>query len=307
MAASTQTPSERPTLVLGRRSPTIAPEDDETEIGTGDEVGSWRLDAHLADGGMSAVYAAHHRFLERRAAIKIALGRSDDAGSTRERFLREAQLLARLDHRGVAEMYDVGVLPDGRPWMAMELLEGRTLAQIADAERIEPLRALAWLRQVAQTLSAAHSIGVIHRDVKPDNVFVGVDGRVRLLDWGIAFHQTAARDPRFTQGRLLIGTPTYIAPEQVRGLEVDGHADVYSLGVMAYELFTHRLPFEGLSDVDVAAQHVLAEPPPLHETWAEAPPRLESLILCMLAKDPDRRPDIDDVDRELAAIAPLLR
>jgi serine/threonine-protein kinase len=306
MAVPTQTPSQRPTLVMGRKRPTTLSGDDEAaEISVGAEVGSWRLDAHLADGGMSVVYAAHHRFLERRAAIKIALGSSDDAGSTRERFMREAQLLARLDHRGVAEMYDVGVLPDGRPWMAMELLEGRTLAQIAESEAITPLRALAWLRQVAQTLSAAHSIGVIHRDVKPDNVFVGTDGRVRLLDWGIAFHQS--QDARFTRVRLLIGTPTYIAPEQVRGHEVDGHADVYSLGVVAYELFTHTLPFHGLSDVDVAAQHVLAEPPPLREAWPEVPPALEALVLCMLAKDPGRRPDIDEVDRELAAIAPLLR
>jgi serine/threonine-protein kinase len=293
-----------PTVELGkgRRLPT---NEARTVGGVGDEIGSWRIDRQLAEGGMSVVFAAHHRFLDRDAAIKIASALDGD-GEMRERFLREAQVLARLEHPGVAEVYDVGVLSDGRPWMAMELLYGRTIAEIADTELIEASKAIEWLRQIADVLSAAHAIGAIHRDIKPGNLFVGDDSRVRLLDWGIAFQRAPSRD-RLTQGRLLIGTPTYIAPEQARGLEVDGAADVYSLGVVAYELFAHHLPFEGPTDVDLAAQHVLAEPPPLRAAWPEAPARLEGLVMCMLAKDPDRRPHIDDVDRELAAIAPLLR
>ena len=295
--------AESPTVDLGRRRfPTgdVRPAPD-----VGDEVGSWRLDRQIAEGGMSIVFAAHHRFLERPAAVKVASALDGD-GQARERFLREAQVLARLDHPAVVEVYDVGLLTDGRPWMAMELLRGRTMAEIADAELIEPLRAIDWLRQIADVLAAAHSIGAVHRDVKPANLFVGDDGRVRLLDWGIAFQRAPAR-ARLTQSRLFLGTPTYIAPEQARGLEVDGAADVYSLGVVAYELFSHHLPFEGPTDVDVAALHVLADPPPLGVAWPEVPPRLEGLVMCMLAKDPERRPSIGDVDRELAAIAPLLR
>jgi serine/threonine protein kinase len=275
---------ERPTLVLGRKRATVSASGD--DLALGDEVGSWRLDEKLAEGGMSVVFAAHHRFLERRAAIKVASQRDD--ASARERFLREAQLLASIDHPGVVEMFDVGVLPDGRPWMAMELLDGSSLAQVLDDTTVEPVQALVWLRQVANTLATAHALGIVHRDVKPDNLFIGVDGRVHLLDWGIALER-----PRVTEDSLVLGTPEYIAPEQARGLDVDGGADVYALGVVAYELLAHRLPFD--------------DPPSLGTVWPDAPPRLEGLVMSMLAKEPARRPEIDEVERELVTIAAALR
>jgi len=276
-------------------------------LAPGDAIGSYRVDRKLAEGGMGVVYEAHHRFLARAVAIKVAhdLG-GDDAGRLRRRFLREAQLLAALDHPGVVRVHDFGQLADGRPWMAMDLLDGETIAEILDRELVVPRRAVGWLRQLAQVLAAAHRQGAIHRDLKPDNVFVSAQAdQVKLLDWGIAFVR-AGNDPRLTRGGLVLGTPIYIAPEQARGLDVGDRADIYSLGVVAFELLTHRLPFDGPTDVDLAAQHVLADPPPLGEVWPDAPPRLDALVSAMLAKDPERRPDADEVDRELAAITPLL-
>jgi serine/threonine-protein kinase len=141
----------------------------------------------------------------------------------------------------------------------------------------------------------------VHRDLKPDNLFVTADDRIKVIDWGIAFVRPET-GVRLTRGGLLLGTPKYIAPEQARGLEVDGRADVYSLGVVAYELLSHRLPFDGPTDVDIAAQHVTAAPPTLSEAWPECPARLEGLVMRMLAKDPAERPGLDEVERELGAV-----
>ncbi len=188
----------------------------------------------------------------------------------------------------------------------MELLLGTTRGDRMAQAPLERATALAVLRGIAQTLSAAHHAGVIHRDLKPDNVFVSQDVRtIKVLDWGIAFVRDG-RGERFTGLGLALGTPEYLAPEQARGVEVDGRADVYSLGVVAYELFARRVPFEGSTAVDIAVQHLQDPPSPIWPSTPEIPERLEALIMTMLAKDRDHRPDIDAVDRELAAVAASL-
>ena len=285
---------DSPTVVLGRATGSRAVDDG--ALAPGDELGGYQVVRRLATGGMAHVYEARDR--ERApAALKVAHARRDDAGATHVRFLREAHFLSRLDHPGVVRVRDVGHAADGRPWMAMELLTGATIAERLAGEEITAARAVAWLRAIAATLAAAHHVGVIHRDLKPDNVFVTDAEEVKVLDWGVAFVRPAAGETRFTRAGLMLGTPRYMSPEQARGLEVDGRADVYSLGVVAYELLTGRVPFDGASEVEVAAQHLLDDPPPLDG----APAPLADLVMRMLAKDPARRPTIDDVGRELAA------
>jgi len=298
----TERERERSTVVLGKRR-SIPKGDREITLGAGDAVGPFRIVRRVAVGGMGTVYEAQHRHLDREVALKVAHSRADDTGRTADRFLREARFLTSLDHDGVVHVHDFGETEDGRPWIAMELLRGSTVAELLDRERIEPRRTVRWLRSVARTLGAAHGVGVVHRDLKPDNIFITVEPeRVKVIDWGIAFVRPDT-GVRVTRNGLMIGTPTYIAPEQARGLEVSGRADVYALGVVAYELLSRRLPFDGPTDIDIAAQHVLAEPPPLSEAWKDVPPRLESLVMSMLAKHPEERPTIDDVEHELAALA----
>jgi eukaryotic-like serine/threonine-protein kinase len=297
MAHSSTTDRDRTTVVLGGRP---VPDARDTLV-PGDHVGPFRIVRRLARGGMGSVFEAQHRWLDRPVALKVAHSRADDSGSSRDRFLREARFLSCLDHDGVVYVHDFGALPDGRAWIAMELLRGATIAQIADRELVEARRAVRWLRSVARTVSTAHAAGVVHRDLKPDNLFVTADDRIKVIDWGIAFVRPES-GVRLTRGGLLLGTPKYIAPEQARGLEVDGRADVYSLGVVAYELLSHRLPFDGPTDVDIAAQHVSAAPPPLSAVWPECPPRLDALVMAMLAKEPAERPGLDEAERELGVV-----
>ena len=255
------------------------------------------MGALLAVGGMGEVWAARDLLLDRAVAVKV-LGRAlAGDGRAAERLRREARAAGRLEHPNIARVLDLGE-HDGRPYLVMELLEGESLA--ARIDRAGPMPAAEAARvvaAVADALEAAHRAGVVHRDVKPGNVFLTSAGEVKVLDFGIA---SAAGDAALTTGDL-IGTAAYLAPERVLGHRATPAADIYALGVVLYELLAGHRPFEAGSEVELAMAHVNATPPPLGRAAPSAPPSLVAACSHALAKDPSSRPS------SAAAFAQLVR
>src|SRR5215470_8952702 len=254
----------------------------------------YRLDALAGIGGMGAVYSAHHLALDRRVAFKI-LQPNLALGNERllELFEREAKTAAHLTHENIVIVLDAGRAANNLAYIAMEWLEGRTLAEeIAARGKLDFGRVMEILRQVAAALDAAHAARVVHRDLKPANIMLvrQADGRERLkvLDFGIAkvINETAV-----SPVSAVMGTPHYASPEQLSlGGQIDGRADNYSLGVILYEMLTGALPFNATSAHEMIRLQLSAPPPPLRKSRPDAPPALESLINRLLAKNPDERP-----------------
>jgi serine/threonine protein kinase len=248
--------------------------------------GRYRVGALLATGGMGEVWAAHDLLLDRAVAVKLLGGALAGDGRAVERLRREARAAARLEHPGIARVLDLGE-HDGRPYLVMELLEGESLAARIDrAGPMPPDEAARVVAAVADALAAAHAAGVVHRDVKPGNVFLTTAGEIKVLDFGIAWY---AHDAALTTGELL-GTAAYLAPERVLGLRATPAADIYALGVVLYELLAGHRPFEASSEVELAMAHVNATPPPLREVVPSAPPSLVAACHQAMAKDPSARP-----------------
>jgi eukaryotic-like serine/threonine-protein kinase len=259
--------------------------------------GRYRVGTPLGAGGMGEVWAARDLVLDRPVAVKVLGGALAGDGRAAERLRREARAAGRLDHPNIARVLDLGE-QDGRPYLVMELLEGESLAARIDrAGPMAPAAAARVVAAVADALQAAHSAGVVHRDVKPGNVFLTSGGEVKVLDFGIA---SAAGEAGLTTGDLL-GTPAYLAPERALGRPATPAADLYSLGVVLYELLAGRRPFEGGSDIELAMAHVNARPAPLGLVAPSAPPTLVAACEHALAKDPAARPP------SAAAFARLLR
>jgi eukaryotic-like serine/threonine-protein kinase len=270
-------------------------------LAPGDRLGNYVLEGLHAQGGMGAVYLAHHARGPRRAAIKVMHAHVADPHG-RERIFREAGILRALIHPAVATVYELGLLPDGRPWIAMELIDGETLGERVARRGALPLRAaVEIIVSIADVLAAAHQAGIVHRDVKPDNVMLVASGVpcIKLLDWGFARARTS---PRLTDLETTPGTPAYMSPEQVQGRTIDERSDVYSLGVVAYELVTGRPPFKGACAVETALQHITVAPAPCSSVCPQVPLALEALILQMLAKAPAARPTLVDVCKRLIAM-----
>ena len=229
--------------------------------------GRYRMEALLATGGMGEVWVARDLLLDRAVAVKVLGGALAGDGRAAERLRREARAAARLEHPSIARVLDLGE-QDGRPYLVMELLEGESLAARIDrAGAMAPPEAARVVAAVADALEAAHRAGVVHRDVKPGNVFLTSDGEVKVLDFGIA---SAAGEAALTTGELL-GTPAYLAPERVLGHPATPAADVYALGVVLYELLAGHRPFDDGSDIEVAMAHVHAHPAPLAVVAPSAP------------------------------------
>ncbi len=260
---------------------------------------------------MATVYAVVHGRIGKRAALKVLHGDLVGEGCHPERMLLEACVVNAVGHPNIVDIFDTGTLPDGRPYIVMERLAGEPLS--ARAERgIPPNEVVAILLEVGEALIAAHAAGVIHRDLKLDNIFLvepadaAAVRRVKLLDWGIARMLDA--NPAHTLDGQLVGTPPYLAPEQARGTQVSPQTDVYSLGVVAYELFLGRLPFEADSAAELMAMHMMAPVPSPSERWPFIPRVLEGLLLDMLAKAPADRPTMTEVvDRLVIVRAELAR
>jgi eukaryotic-like serine/threonine-protein kinase len=259
--------------------------------------GRYRMGALLATGGMGEVWAARDLLLDRPVAVKVLGGALAGDGRAAERLRREARAAARLDHPSIARMLDLGE-QEGRPYLVMELLEGESLAgRIGRAGPMAPAEAARVVAAAADALEAAHRAGVVHRDVKPGNVFLTSEGEVKVLDFGIA---SAAGESDLTTG-VLLGTAAYLAPERALGRPATPAADVYSLGVVLYELLAGRRPFEAGSDLELAMAHVHARPAPLALVAPSTPPSLVAACEQALAKDPAARPP------SAAAFARLLR
>jgi uncharacterized membrane protein YgcG len=259
--------------------------------------GRYRVEALLGTGGMGEVWAARDLLLDRAVAVKVLGGALAGDGRAAERLRREARAAARLEHPSIARVLDLGE-QDGRPYLVMELLEGESLAARIDrAGAMAAPEAARVVAAVADALEAAHRAGVVHRDVKPGNVFLTSDGEVKVLDFGIA---SAAGEAALTTGEML-GTPAYLAPERVLGHPATPAADIYALGVVLYELLAGRRPFDDGSDIELAMAHVHAHPAPLALAAPSAPPFLAAACEQAMAKDPSARPP------SAAAFARLVR
>lgn len=247
----------------------------------------YRLVAHLARGGMADVYKAEDTLLNRMVAIKILHQNfaSDEAFVTR--FRREAQASANLSHPNIVAIFDWG--QDGETYyMVMELIEGRTLREILKKDgALLPRRAAEITAEAAAALEVAHQAGVFHRDVKPGNIMIATDGSVKVNDFGIA--RALDDSEELTKTGAVIGTATYFSPEQAQGLPADGRSDIYSLGVVLYEMLAGRPPFTGESPVAVAYQHVSEYPPTPVEVSPDVPAELSMIVETAMAKNPEDR------------------
>jgi len=261
-------------------------------------AGRYRVVSKLGEGGMGAVYRGEQISLKRKVAIKVLRPElSADPGLVR-RFNSEAELVAKLSHPNTVNIYDFGQDPGGALFIAMEYLEGKSLRQVTQEGPLAPVRALSIARQIAASLADAHGHGIVHRDLKPDNVMLTERGKerdiVRVLDFGIAKlrDDNRATVNAMTRAGDLVGTPQYMAPEQIRGEHVDGRTDVYALGAMLYEMTTGRLPFEGTTVMAILSKHLTETPPSPTSRRPDLglPTALDALVMAALAKDPERRP-----------------
>jgi serine/threonine-protein kinase len=252
---------------------------------TGQRLGAYDLTRKLGQGGMGAVYVGVHRTLQTPRAIKVLLPHEVDEGVV-ERFVREGQISASLRHPNIVEIYDVGE-EDESHFLVMELIEGDSLLHLLRRTGALPLeRAVHLLRQTADALDYAHARGVVHRDVKPSNIIVGLDDAVTLIDFGIA---RALDESRLTRVGVVVGTFEYMAPEVVTEGGGSPGADRYALGIVAYQMLTGRVPFTGESAHSIMYRQVHDPPPPPTEYRPDLPAAAETALLRQLAKGPDDR------------------
>jgi serine/threonine-protein kinase len=259
---------------------------------------------------MATVYLGHDSELDRPVAIKVLAETLTGDETFRRRFLREAQLAARLSHPNVVSVYDAGEQADGRPYIVMEHVDGETLADVLRKRGPLPADEAATLAaQACRGLAHAHAAGLVHRDVKPQNLLLRRDGTLKVADFGIA---RAAEGTALTEAGTVLGTAAYLSPEQALGQEATPAADVYSLGAVLYELLTGRPPYELESLADLAARQAEGSITPVSELAAGIPQRVEDAVMRSLARNPAYRPtSAGELARELepaeTATAPLPR
>ena len=249
--------------------------------------GRYAVTARIAHGGMATVYQATDTRLDREVALKVMHAELARDEEFVRRFIGEARSVARLSHQNVVAVFDQGA--DGPfLYLAMEYVPGRTLKEVLrDRGRFSPATALEIMTGVLDGLAAAHASGIVHRDIKPENVLLTADGRIKVADFGLARAQSAAGH---TRTGLLIGTPSYVPPEQVTGGSTGPGGDVYSAGVMLFELLTGRLPFTGDTPLSVAYQHVNTDIPAPSTLVSGIPAAVDQLVLAATSRDPARRP-----------------
>jgi beta-lactam-binding protein with PASTA domain/tRNA A-37 threonylcarbamoyl transferase component Bud32 len=268
--------------------------------------GRYRILRKLGSGGMANVYLAEDEELGRRVAIKILNDRHASDESFVERFRREAKNAAGLSHPNIVSVYDRGEA-EGTYYIAMEYLEGRSLKERIVGEGALPIAAaIEVTRQILRALNFAHARGIVHRDIKPHNVLLAQDGpgdgepRFKVTDFGISRTTTS----QMTEAGSIVGTAQYLSPEQARGAAVDQRSDIYSVGIVLYELLTGRLPFTGDTPLEIAMKHLSEIPKPPSELRPEIPADLDMVVLRALAKDPeDRYESAQEMERELARVA----
>src|SRR5438045_3900046 len=240
-------------------------------------AGRYLLLDKIGEGGAAVVYRARDQRLDRIVAIKLLRPQFTTAEASRKRFLNEARTAAGLNHPNVVDIYDFGEGPDGSMFIAMQYVEGQNFKDILQRRgRMTAADLIAIIPQVCHALTAAHSRGLIHRDVKPQNIMIDKQGNVRLTDFGIV---KALSGPELTQTGMTFGTAAYLSPEQATGEPIGPASDVYALGCVMYEMLTGSPPFTGDNPAVVAYKQVWEQPRPLHEWAPEVSPALESIIM----------------------------
>jgi serine/threonine protein kinase len=271
-------------------------EDDEL-LGPGQEVGGYVIDGELGHGGMGVVYAATHPVIGKRAAIKLLRAELSRDPQAVERFINEARAVNAIGHPNIVDIFAFGTLPDGRSYCVMDLLVGESLRTRIKRGNVHISEAASILDETASALTAAHAAGIIHRDLKPDNIFMAAMAdrypEVKLLDFGLAkLAPRPGAQIRTITGSVL-GTPAYMSPEQARASgDVDHRTDLYSLGVVAYELLSGQVPFKKQSSIDTLLAHQEDPVPPLLERVPTLPEELVQLVEALLSKEPDGRPTL---------------
>ncbi|MDX6423764.1 MAG: eukaryotic-like serine/threonine-protein kinase [Gaiellaceae bacterium] len=262
--------------------------------------GRYKIIRKLGSGGMANVYLAEDQELGRRVAIKILNERHANDEQFVDRFRREAKHAAGLSHPNIVAIYDRGEA-EGTYYIAMEYLDGRSLKELIVARGPAPVHvAIDYARKILDALRFSHRNGIVHRDIKPHNVIVDAEGRVKVTDFGIARAGTS----QMTEVGSIIGTAQYLSPEQAKGAPVDQTSDLYSVGIVLYELLTGKVPFTGDSPVEIAMKHISAVPEPPSSLRPDIPEDLDLIVLRALGKTPeDRYPSAEEMDKDLARVA----
>jgi serine/threonine protein kinase len=264
-----------------------------SELGLGAKVGEYVVDRKIAEGGMGSVYAGHHPVIGKRVAVKVLAEHCAHIPDLIRRFVEEARAVNKIGHPNIIDIFSFGTLADARPFFVMEYLEGANLAVRLEAADLTVSETRRLLRQICSALEAAHRAEIVHRDLKPENIWIAAptheDSFAKVLDFGIA-KLLDNPQARTTQTGAAMGTPRYMAPEQCMGRAVDRRADIYSFGVILYEIFAGVVPFRSETFGELLYQHMseTPEPPSRHRPME---PELERIILSCLEKDPAKRPE----------------
>ncbi len=288
-----------PDFLANRKSrpPAASREAKDADPFIGKNIEKYKVIRKIGEGGMGVVYEAEHIHIQKKVALKILREDYTRKSDVVERFKQEARSASIIGHPNIIDVTDFGYTHNGRVFFVMEYLEGEDLATILENERIlNYRRAVKIARQVCNALEAAHSKGIIHRDMKPENIFLQKAGtkdeKVKILDFGIAKMSVLDQEGRkLTKTGIVFGTPEYMSPEQAAGKPVDKRIDIYSLGVILYEMLTGKVPFTGDTFMAILSKHIFEKVPPLREMHKSLaiPPTLESVIYKCLDKEPDRR------------------
>ena len=275
---------------------------------SGQKLGDFVVGALIGAGGMGEVYAGEQPMIGKKVAIKVLKAQIAADPENVRRMLSEARSVNAIRHRGIVDIFNFGSLPDGRPYLVMEYLEGASLESILRKRKVlTPVEVAEFIEEICSALSAAHAKGIVHRDLKPGNVFIVTDSStraryVKLLDFGLA---KAAELPiaggARTRVGTILGTPDYISPEQAKAGEVTAQSDLYSLGVMAFQMLTGAVPFTAPSITELIYAHVSQPAPHISERVEGIPPALDALVFRLMAKRPEDRPQsADEVGRDLS-------
>ncbi len=274
----------------------LVPDDNQVESREGQILADrYRIKKMIGEGGMGEVYEAEHIYIKKTVALKLLRGEITSNAEAVTRFHQEALAASTIGHENIVTIDDFGRLPDGSVYLTMEYLAGEPLSDLMLRGRMDPARALEIVAQMCRGLAAAHSKGIIHRDMKPENVYLvaAKDGTdlCKILDFGIAKVSSADSGENLTRTGTIFGTPHYMSPEQAMGRQLDHRTDVYSVGVIMYELFTGTVPFKAESFMGILTQHITALPQPPTECAPDRQihPEIERIILTAMNKEPEKR------------------
>jgi tRNA A-37 threonylcarbamoyl transferase component Bud32 len=288
-----------------RTGPTASPGDASAALDlAGRTLGDYRILRRIGQGGMGQVYLAEQRSLKRNVALKILRAELAAAPASLQRFKAEAEAVAKVTHANIVQVYAYGEA-EGFPYIALEYVEGRNLKEFVARKGPPKLPiALSIIRQIAAGLKRASEAGIIHRDVKPENILLTAKGGVKVADFGLSRNLIGEQQPlNLTQSGVIMGTPLYMSPEQVQGKPLDSRTDVYSLGVTCYYMLAGKPPFDGATPFDVAMKHARDEPPPLAAVCPDLPEALCAIVHKMMAKDPaERYQSAREILRDLARL-----